>query len=137
MYVNKSKRAPPLHFSALSYILRTKKFPEISSFFPKSVLNFLSFRYTAGFQIFKYFGENWGKIGKNIFRNFFEFFSEVSGSRIVPKNVKGGTLWDFLKIHSVAKYQKIDGGSFGAIKKSEKNEKFEQSHSAEKRGKVS
>ena len=38
-------------------------------------------------------------------------------SRIVLKNVKGGTLWDFLNIHSVAKYQKIDGGPFGAIKK--------------------
>ena len=57
-------------------------------------------------------------------------------SRIVPKNVKGGTLWDFLNIDSVAKYQKLMGG--GTIKKiSEKNEKCEQSHSAEKKGKVS
>ena len=32
-------------------------------------------------------------------------------SRIVPKNVKGGTLWDFLNIHSVAKYQKLMGGT--------------------------
>ena len=50
----------------------------------------------------------------------------------MPKNVKGGTLWDFLNIHSVAKYQKIDGGPFGAIKKFRKKEKFEQSHSDEK-----
>ena len=35
----------------------------------------------------------------------------------MPENVKGGTLWDFLNIHSVAKYQKNDGGPFGAIKK--------------------
>ena len=45
----------------------------------------------------------------------------------MPKNVKGGTLWDFLIIHSVAKCQKL------IIKKYGKNEKFEQSHSAEKR----
>ena len=50
-------------------------------------------------------------------------------SRIVPKNVKGGTLWDFLNIQSVAKYQTLMGGT---IKKSEKN----RSHSAEKRRKV-
>ena len=44
----------------------------------------------------------------------------------------------FLNIHSVAKYQKIDGGTLGVIKKiSEKIEKFQQSHSAEKRRKVS
>ena len=36
----------------------------------------------------------------DFFRNF---------CRIVPKNVKGGTLWDFLNIHSVAKYQKLMG----------------------------
>ena len=34
----------------------------------------------------------------------------------MPKNVKG-TLWEFLNVHSVAKYQKIDVGSFGAINK--------------------
>ena len=27
-------------------------------------------------------------------------------SLIVPKNLKEGTLWDFVNIHSVAKYQK-------------------------------
>ena len=53
-------------------------------------------------------------------------------SRIVPKNVTRASL-GFLNIHSVAKFQKIDGGT---IKKtSGKNEKFEQSHSAEKKGK--
>ena len=30
---------------------------------------------------------------------------------MVPKNVKGATLWDFLNIHSVAKYQKLMGGT--------------------------
>ena len=54
-------------------------------------------------------------------------------SRIVPKNVKGD-LWNFLNIHSVAKYQKIKRGTLWSNKKdSEKNEKFEQSHKAEKR----
>ena len=48
-------------------------------------------------------------------------------SRIVPKNVKGGTLWDFLNIHSVAKYQKLMGGTIKKFRK--KN----QSHSAEKK----
>ena len=38
-------------------------------------------------------------------------------SRIVPKNVKGGTLWDFLNIHSVAKYQKLMGGTIKKIRK--------------------
>ena len=47
----------------------------------------------------------------------------------MPKNVKGRTLWDFLNIHSVAKYQKLMGGTIK--KNSEKN----QSHSVEKRGK--
>ena len=53
----------------------------------------------------------------------------------MPKNVKGGTLWDFLNIRSVANYQKNDGGLFGAIEKIRESEKFEQSHSAKKRGK--
>ena len=35
---------------------------------------------------------------------FLKFFLKSPISRIVPKNVKGGTLWDFLNIHSVAKY---------------------------------
>ena len=29
----------------------------------------------------------------------------------MPKNVKGGTFWDFLNIHYVAKYQKLMGGT--------------------------
>ena len=62
---------------------------------------------------------------------FFEFFLKFPVGRIVPKNVKGETLWDFLNIHSVAKYQKLMGNN---KKISGKNEKFEQSHSAEKKG---
>ena len=36
---------------------------------------------------------------------------------IVPKNVKEGTRWDFLNIHSVAKYQKLMGGTIKKIRK--------------------
>ena len=36
---------------------------------------------------------------------------------MVPKNVKGGTLWDFLNIHSVENIKKIEGGH---LKKCEK-----------------
>ena len=58
-------------------------------------------------------------------------------SRIVPKNVKGGTLWDFLNIHSVAKYQKLMGGT---IKKNRKKisltvpKKGGKSHGVEESG---
>ena len=55
----------------------------------------------------------------------------------MPKNVKRGTLWDFLKIHSVAKYQKLMGGTMKKI--SEKKSvsqcrKKEESLSVEKSG---
>ena len=41
---------------------------------------------------------------KNIFYRFFsKFFLKSPVSRIVPKNAKEGTLWDFLNVHSVAK----------------------------------
>ena len=36
---------------------------------------------------------------------FFEIFLSSPVSQIVPKNVECGTLWGFLNIHSVAKYQ--------------------------------
>ena len=45
------------------------------------------------------------------FQIFFEFFLKFPVSRIVPKKVKGGTLWDFLNIHSNAKNQKLMGGT--------------------------
>ena len=35
----------------------------------------------------------------------------------MPKNVKGGTLWDFLIIHFVAKYQKLMGGTIEKFRK--------------------
>ena len=44
---------------------------------------------------------------------FFDIFLKSPVCRIVPENLKEGTLWDFLNIHSVAKYQKIEGGPFG------------------------
>ena len=57
------------------------------------------------------------KIEEKFFPNFFrKFFLKSPVSHIAPKNVKG-TLSAFLNIHSVAKYQKIDGGPFGAMKK--------------------
>ena len=34
----------------------------------------------------------------------------------MAKNVKGG-LWEFLNIHSLAKWKKLKGGPFGDIKK--------------------
>ena len=59
--------------------------------------------------------------------------------------VKGGILWDFFNINFVAKYQKIDGGPFGAVKKNSEKmrnlnsltvpKKREKSHSVEKSGK--
>ena len=57
-----------------------------------------------------------------------DFFFEISGKSHSAKKCRRGTLWDFLKIHSVAKYQKLIRGT-----KLEEN----QSHSAEKRRKIS
>ena len=45
---------------------------------------------------------------------------KIWNSLMVSKNVKGdflNPLWDFLNIHSVATYQKIEGGLFGDNKK--------------------
>ena len=50
----------------------------------------------------------------------------------MPKNVRGGTLCNFLNIYFLAKCQKIDGGLFGAIKKLGKNDKFEVSQCRKK-----
>ena len=54
----------------------------------------------------------------------------------MPKNVKGGTLWDFLNIHSVAKYQKLMGGTkkFGKKLVSQCRKRRGKSHSVEKSG---
>ena len=77
-----------------------------------------------------------------MFRIFFEIFLKSPVSRIVPKNVKGGTLWDFLNIHSVAKYQQIDGESNEKNSEKMRNlnsltvpKKGGKSHSVEKSGK--
>ena len=69
------------------------------------------------------------KLIEEIFPNLFE----VSGKLHIAEKCKG-TLWDFLNIHSVAKYQKLMGGHFGAIKKFRKKMRNWKSHSAEKRG---
>ena len=47
----------------------------------------------------------------------------------VPKNVKGGTLWDFLTSIVLQNIETNEGGPFGAIQKVSK-----KSHSAEKSG---
>ena len=39
-------------------------------------------------------------------KKFSEVFLKYPISRTVPKNVKGGTLWDFLNIHSVVKLKR-------------------------------
>ena len=54
------------------------------------------------------------------FFRVFSFFSnvEVSGKSHSAEKCERGTLWDFLNIHSVAKYQKLMGGT---IKKFRKN----------------
>ena len=64
---------------------------------------------------------------------FLEFFWSLREGRIVPKNVKGETRWDFFKIHDpfCCKISKIDG------RNNKKNSEKNQSHSAEKRRKVS
>ena len=49
-------------------------------------------------------------------KNFFE----VSGKSHSAEKCKRGTLWDFLNIHSVAKYQKIDGTLWSNKKNLEK-----------------
>ena len=56
--------------------------------------------------------------------------------RIVPKNLKGRALQDFLNIHSVAKYEKIDGGTLWSNKKiSEKMRNLNSLTVPKKRGK--
>ena len=55
----------------------------------------------------------------------------------MPKNVKGGTLWDFLNIHSVAKYQKLIRGTIKKIREKISltvPKKGGKSHSVEKGG---
>ena len=41
----------------------------------------------------------------------------ILNSRIVPKNLKGGTLWDFQTSIMFQNIKKIEGGAFGTIKK--------------------
>ena len=47
------------------------------------------------------------KIEKKI--RFFSIFFEVSGKSHSAEKCKRGALWDFLNMHSVAKYQKLMG----------------------------
>ena len=53
----------------------------------------------------------------------------------MPKNLKKGTLWDFLTFVLLQGIKQREGGPFGNLKKIRKNlkiENFEKSHSAEK-----
>ena len=77
----------------------------------------------------------------NIEKKNFRFFLKFLVSRIGPKNVKGRTLWDFLNILSVAKYQKLMGGIIKKFGKKIRNlnsltvpKKGGKSHSVEKSG---
>ena len=56
----------------------------------------------------------------------------ILNSRIVPKNLKGGTLWDFQTSIMFQNIKKIEGGAFGTIKKTSEK----KSHSAEKKSKL-
>ena len=58
---------------------------------------------------------NWEQ-KKNIFLNKTSDFFSFGKCRIVPKNVKGGPS-GFINIHSIAKYQKLEGGPLGTSKK--------------------
>ena len=77
------------------------------------------------------------KIEEKKFRIFFRNFFEVSGKSHSAEKCKMGMLWDFLSIDSIAKYQKLIGGT---IKKFRKKisltvpNKGGKSHSAEKSG---
>ena len=73
------------------------------------------------------------KIEEKIFPNIFLNFFEASGKSHSAEKCKRGTLWEFLNIHSVAKYQKFDGGCNKKIRK----KRNLNSLTAEKRGKVS
>ena len=69
--------------------------------------------------------------------NFFSDFFEVSGKSHSAEKCKRGTLWDFLNIHSVAKYQKLMGGTIKKIRKKISltvPKKGGKSHSVEKSG---
>ena len=71
---------------------------------------------------------------KKFYRNFFE----VSGKSHSAEKCKRGTLWDFLYIHAVAKYQKLMGETIKKISKKMSltvPKKGGKSHSVEKSGK--
>ena len=67
---------------------------------------------TSKCQVFSSTVPEWEKNSK---KNF-DFFFKSPVRRIVPKNVKGETLWDFLNIHSIQNRKKLRG-PFGDIKK--------------------
>ena len=60
----------------------------------------------------------------------------IFNSLIVPKNLKGGTLWDFSTFVLLQNIKQMKGGLFGDIKKFSKKcltkPKRRESHSAEK-----
>ena len=52
---------------------------------------------------------------------FSKVFFEVSGESHGAEKCKRGTLWDFLNIHSVAKYKILKGDPFETLKEIAKN----------------
>ena len=84
------------------------------------------------------------KIEENIFPNFFRIFLKSPVSRIVPKNVKGGTFGIFWTTILLQNIKKMMRGPCGAIKQilekmrnlnSLRVPKKRKSHSVEKSGK--
>ena len=73
-----------------------------------------------------HFFNNWrhNNTSQKTKNKFFENFFEVSGKLNSAKKGERGAVWDFLNIHAVENYQKIEGGPFGKSlrKKSHKAE---------------
>ena len=68
---------------------------------------------------------------KKIFRFFFETFFEVPGKSHSAEKCERGTIWEFLNI-LWQNIKTLMGDPLEQFKNFGKNEKFEQSHSAEK-----
>ena len=72
---------------------------------------------------------------KNFSEFFFSIFFEVSDKSHSAEKCKRGTFWDFLNIHSVANYQKIDGRTLSSNEKIRKKMRNLNSLTVPKKGK--
>ena len=76
------------------------------------------------------------KVEEKIFPNFFSIFLKSPVSCMVPKNVNGGTLWDFLNNHFVDEGNNIKKiGKMRNLNSLTVPKKRGKSHSVEKSGK--